>query len=410
MCGWQRIKGQPHFSFSGAGVGSSAAPALPPASSSSSKAATFSKDGRKILKTGMIAKKPAQDLSKGIRDDIDQEDDEESYYRWLEENPTAGTNRDDDDGPPIDYDADGNPIVPDKDKHIDPLPPIDHSEIKYHKFEKNFYEEHNDISSLSNIQAIDLMHKLNVKVSGPSPPRPVTSFAHFGFDDQLMKSIRKSEFSQPTSIQAVGIPGLLSGRDVIGIAQTGSGKTAAFLWPMLVHIMDQPELRKGEGPIALILVPTRELALQIYSETKKYGKVYNITSVCAYGGGNKYEQGKSFESGAEIAIATPGRMIDMIKMKMTNLERVTYLVLDEADRMFDMGFEPQVRSICNHVRPDRQCSLFSATFKKKIEKLARDVLTDPIKVVQGDVGVASENVTQIVKVIFFLFVRALSSK
>ena len=350
----------------------------------------------------MIAKKPAQDLTKGIRDDIDQEDDEESYYRWLEENPTAGTNRDDEDGPAIDYDADGNPIIPDKDKHIDPLPQIDHSEIKYHKFEKNFYEEHNDISSLSNIQAIDLMHKLNMKVSGPSPPRPVTSFAHFGFDEQLMKSIRKSEFSQPTSIQAMGIPGLLSGRDVIGIAQTGSGKTAAFLWPMLVHIMDQPELRKGEGPIALILVPTRELAQQIYSETKKYGKVYNITSVCAYGGGNKYEQGKSFEAGAEIAIATPGRMIDMIKMKMTNLERVTYMVLDEADRMFDMGFEPQVRSICNHVRPDRQCSLFSATFKKKIEKLARDVLTDPIKVVQGDVGVASENVTQIVKV-FFLF-------
>jgi len=126
--------------------------------------------------------------------------------------------------------------------------------------------------------------------------------------------------------------------------------------------------------------------------------VYNISAVCAYGGGNKYEQSKSFEAGAEIAIATPGRMIDMIKMKVTNLERVTYLVLDEADRMFDMGFEPQVRSLCNHVRPDRQCSLFSATFKKRIEKLARDVLADPIKVVQGDVGVASENVTQIVKV------------
>ena len=288
--------------------------------------------------------------------------------------------------------------MPEKDKHIDPLPPIDHSEIKYHKFEKNFYEEHQDIGSLSNIQVIDLQQKLNVKVSGPSPPRPVTSFAHFGFDEALMKAIRKSEFSQPTSIQAVGIPGLLCGRDVIGIAQTGSGKTAAFLWPMLVHIMDQPELRRGEGPIALILVPTRELALQIYTETKKYGKVYNITSVCAYGGGNKYEQSKSFEAGAEIAIATPGRMIDMIKMKVTNLERVTYMVLDEADRMFDMGFEPQVRSICNHVRPDRQCSLFSATFKKRIEKLARDVLTDPVKVVQGDVGVASENVTQIVKV------------
>ena len=134
----------------------------------------------------------------------------------------------------------------------------------------------------------------------------------------------------------------LSGRDCIGIAKTGSGKTAAFLWPLLVHIMDQPRLVKGDGPIGLILVPTRELAMQIYSEARKFGKVYDLNVVCAYGGGNKWEQSKTFEAGAEIAIATPGRMIDMIKMKVTNLQRVTYLVLDEADRMFDMGFEPQV--------------------------------------------------------------------
>ena len=106
--------------------------------------------------------------------------------------------------------------------------------------------------------------------------------------------------------------------------------------------MDQPRLAKGDGPIGLILVPTRELAMQIYSEAKKFGKVYDLNVVCAYGGGNKWEQSKTFEAGAEIAIATPGRMIDMIKMKVTNLQRVTYLVLDEADRMFDMGFEPQV--------------------------------------------------------------------
>lgn len=246
---------------------------------------------------------------------------------------------------------------------------------------------------------IDLQQKLNVKVSGPSPPKPVSSFAHFGFDEALMKQIRKSEFSSPTSIQAMGIPAVLTGRDVLGIAQTGSGKTCAFIWPMLVHIMDQRELRRKEGPIALVLVPTRELALQIFSEVKKYSKVYNIHAVCAYGGGNKYEQSKTFEQGAEIAIATPGRMIDMIKMKVTNLERVTYLVLDEADRMFDLGFEPQVRSLCDHVRPDRQCQLYSATFRKKVEKLGRDVLTDPVKVVQGEVGVVAENVTQHIQVV-----------
>ena len=369
----------------------------------------------KVLKTGMIEKKPMTEM-KGVRDDIEEEDEEESYYRysvnvcifkltffvirWLEENPNAGKAIDDDDElDAIDYDADGNPIAPEKVKHIDPLPPIDHTQITYQPFAKNFYEEHPDIVGLSKIQVIDLQQKLNVKVSGPSPPKPVSSFAHFGFDEPLLKSIRKSEFTSPTSIQAMGIPAVLSGRDMIGIAQTGSGKTCAFIWPMLVHIMDQRELGKGEGPIALVLVPTRELAMQIYNEARKYCKVYNIHVVCAYGGGNKYEQSKAFEQGAEIAIATPGRMIDMIKMKVTNLERVTYLILDEADRMFDMGFEPQVRSICDHVRPDRQCQLYSATFKKRIEKLARDVLTDPVKVVQGDVGVASENVTQNVMVV-----------
>ena len=355
--------------------------------------------GKTLLKTGMIMKKPMTEL-KNQRVDVEQEDEEESYYRYMEENPNAGKVVDDDDilaG--IDYDDDGNPIAPVNSKNIDPLEALDHSKVEYEKFVKNFYEEHPDISGLNKIQQLDLLQKLNVKVSGPSPPKPVCSFGHFGFDKQLMKAITKSEFTEPTPIQAVACPAVLSGRDVLGTAQTGSGKTCAFIWPMLVHCMDQRELRRGDGPIALILVPTRELALQIYSEVKRYAKVYNLTCVCAYGGGNKYEQSKVFEQGAEIAIATPGRMIDMIKMKVTNLTRVTYLVLDEADRMFDMGFEPQVRSICDHVRPDRQCQLYSATFKKRIEKLARDVLTDPVRVAQGDLGSASELVTQVVKVV-----------
>lgn len=134
------------------------------------------------------------------------------------------------------------------------------------------------------------------------------------------------------------MPAALSGRDMIGIAKTGSGKTAAFVWPMLVHIMDQAELKPGDGPIALILAPTRELSIQIYNEAKKFGKVYNINVVCCYGGGSKWEQSKALEQGAEIIVATPGRMIDMVKMKATNLQRVTYLVLDEADKMLNMGF------------------------------------------------------------------------
>lgn len=341
------------------------------------------------------AKKPP---AKGVRDDIEGEDDHESFFRYMEENPNAGTHNDDSDQE-MEYDAEGNPIVPVKSKYIDPLPTIDHTQIKYEPCVKNFYIEPEDIAGLSVLEIEQLRNKLGIKVSGPLPARPVTSFAHFGFDESLIKAIRKMEYTQPTPIQSQAVPVALGGRDVIGIAKTGSGKTAAFLWPMLVHIMDQPELKPGDGPIGLILAPTRELSQQIYSEAKRFGKVYNIHVVCCYGGGSKWEQSKALEAGAEIVVATPGRMIDMIKMKATNLQRVTYLVMDEADKMFNMGFEPQVRSICDHVRPERQTLLFSATFKKRVEKLARDVLLDPVRIIQGDLGEANQDVTQHVVVI-----------
>jgi ATP-dependent RNA helicase DDX42 len=156
--------------------------------------------------------------------------------------------------------------------------------------------------------------------------------------------------------------------------------------------------------------------LQIYTEARKFAKAYNITCAVAFGGGSLYEQTLACQEGCEILVCTPviinnflvlfktkilfikGRLIDLIKKKGTNLQRVTFLVFDEADRMFDMGFEPQVRSIANHVRPSRQTLLFSATFKKKVEKLAREILVDPIRIIQGELGEANENIAQIVHV------------
>ncbi|XP_067397123.1 ATP-dependent RNA helicase DDX42 isoform X2 [Emydura macquarii macquarii] len=322
---------------------------------------------------------------------------QEAYFRYMAENPTAGVVPEEEEDN-LEYDSDGNPIAPSK-KVIDPLPPIDHSEIEYPPFEKNFYDEHEEITSLSPQQIVELRHKLNLRVSGAAPPRPGSSFAHFGFDEQLMHQIRKSEYTQPTPIQCQGVPVALSGRDMIGIAKTGSGKTAAFIWPMLIHIMDQKELEPGDGPIAVIVCPTRELCQQIHAECKRFGKAYNLRSVAVYGGGSMWEQAKALQEGAEIVVCTPGRLIDHVKKKATNLQRVSYLVFDEADRMFDMGFEYQVRSVASHVRPDRQTLLFSATFRKKIEKLARDILIDPIRVVQGDIGEANEDVTQIVEIL-----------
>lgn len=259
------------------------------------------------MKANVKPSKNAQNL-KGIRDDIESEDAEESYYKYMEENPNAGVgtfahDEDEDEIDKIEYDEEGNPII--QTKLVVPLPPTYHSEINYETFEKNFYEEHEDIAKLSSNEIVELRKKLGIHVSGPSPPKPVTSFGHFGFDELLMKTIRKSEYTQPTPIQAQAIPAALGGRDIIGIAKTGSGKTAAFVWPLIVHILDQKELKPGDGPIGLILAPTRELALQIYTEAKKFGKPYNISVVCAYGGGNKYEQSKDLEAGAEIVVATP---------------------------------------------------------------------------------------------------------
>ncbi|CAG9763227.1 unnamed protein product [Ceutorhynchus assimilis] len=329
-----------------------------------------------------------------VRNDLEEEDDEESYYRYMEENPNAGLLPVEEDGTEIEYDEDGNPIPPDKKRIIDPLPPIDHSLIEYHPFQKNFYIEHPEIQMLSNEKVIELKHTYDLTVTGANIPKPVASFAHFGFDDKLLKTIIKAEYTSPTPIQAQAVPAAMMGRDVLGIAQTGSGKTAAFLWPLLKHVSVQRPVEEGEGPIALILAPTRELAIQIYMEAKKFAKVYDLRVICAYGGGSKWEQSKALKEGGEILVATPGRIIDHVKGGATNLQRVTFLVLDEADRMFELGFEPQVRSVCNHVRPDRQTLLFSATFKKKIERLAKDALDDPIRISQGVTGQANEDVTQ----------------
>ncbi|KJH49854.1 DEAD/DEAH box helicase [Dictyocaulus viviparus] len=333
---------------------------------------------------------------KGIgRADIDDEDMQESYFKYLEEHKEKISNDEEE----YEYDEDGNVIWTWK-KIIDPLPSVDHTAINYQVFNKDFYVEHDEIKKLNHIEVMKLREQLGLRVGGFNPPKPVCSFAHFGFDKQLMDVIRKSEYEQPTPIQAQAIPSALSGRDVLGIAKTGSGKTAAYLWPAIVHIMDQPDLNFGDGPIALIVVPTRELAIQVYQEAKRFCKVYNINTICAYGGGSKWEQSNELKNeGAELVVCTPGRIIDLVKIEATNFLRTTFLVFDEADRMFDMGFEAQVKSISDHIRPDRQCLMFSATFKHKVERLARDALRDPVRIVQGEVGEANADVIQTVEVL-----------
>ncbi|KAL6954364.1 DEAD-box ATP-dependent RNA helicase 24, variant 2 [Sarracenia purpurea var. burkii] len=298
----------------------------------------------------------------------------------------------------VEYDSDDNPILLDK-KKIEPIPALDHSSIDYEAFNKDFYEESPSIFGLSEQDVVEYRKNLAIRVSGFDVPRPIKTFEDTGFSAELMKTIAKQAYEKPTPIQCQALPIVLSGRDIIGIAKTGSGKTAAFVLPMIVHIMDQPELEKEGGPIGVICAPTRELAHQIYLETKKFAKSHGLRVSAVYGGMSKLDQFKELKAGCEIVIATPGRLIDMLKMKALTMFRATYLVLDEADRMFDLGFEPQIRSIVGQIRPDRQTLLFSATMPRKVEKLAREILTDPVRVTVGEVGMANEDITQVVQVI-----------
>eukprot|EP01018_Ginkgo_biloba_P008927 Gb_12460 [translate_table: standard] len=299
----------------------------------------------------------------------------------------------------VEYDSDDNPIITVDKKKIEPIPALDHSQIDYEPFNKDFYEENPSISAMSEQEVDSYRQSVGIKVSGFDVSRPIKKFEECGFDSTLMNAIAKQGYENPTPIQCQALPIALSGRDIIGIAKTGSGKTAAFVLPMIVHIMDQPELNKEEGPIGVICAPTRELAQQIYLETKKFAKAYGVRVSGVYGGMSKLEQFKELKAGCEVVVATPGRLIDMLKMKALTMLRATYLVLDEADRMFDLGFEPQIRSIVGQIRPDRQTLLFSATMPRKVERLAREILSDPVRVTVGEIGMANEDITQIVNVI-----------
>uniref|UniRef100_A0A8C9SEH2 Probable ATP-dependent RNA helicase DDX46 n=1 Tax=Scleropages formosus TaxID=113540 RepID=A0A8C9SEH2_SCLFO len=283
------------------------------------------------------------------------------------------------------------------------LEPVDHQKIEYEPFRKNFYVEVPELAKMTQ-EEVDVyrLELEGITVKGKGCPKPIKTWVQCGISMKILNALKKHNYEKPTPIQAQAIPAIMSGRDLIGIAKTGSGKTIAFLLPMFRHILDQRPLEESEGPIAVIMTPTRELALQITKECKKFSKPLGLRVVCVYGGTGISEQIAELKRGAEIIVCTPGRMIDMLGAnsgRVTNLRRVTYVVLDEADRMFDMGFEPQVMRIVDNIRPDRQTVMFSATFPRAMEALARRILSKPIEVQVGGRSVVCSDVEQHVIVI-----------
>lgn len=199
------------------------------------------------------------------------------------------------------------------------------------------------------------------------------TFNTFSLDHRINEGIKRAGFTTPTPIQESAIPTVLEGSDILGIAQTGTGKTAAFILPILHKLMQKRSRRVR----ALVLAPTRELAEQIHQDCRKLGETTGIKSVTIYGGVSKNPQKTALRRGAEIIIACPGRLLDHLSDKSINLSSVEVLVLDEADRMCDMGFLPDIKRILKHLPSQRQTLFFSATMPKEIRDLADTMLKDP---------------------------------
>ncbi|XP_062862080.1 DEAD-box helicase 3 X-linked a isoform X5 [Trichomycterus rosablanca] len=254
-----------------------------------------------------------------------------------------------------------------------------------------------------------------VEATGNNCPGPIDNFHDVDMGEIIMGNITLSRYTRPTPVQKHAIPIIKSKRDLMACAQTGSGKTAAFLLPVLSQIYTEGpgealQASKNSGqengkygrrkqyPISLILAPTRELALQIYDEARKFAYRSRVRPCVVYGGADIGQQIRDLERGCHLLVATPGRLVDMMERGKVGLDYCNYLVLDEADRMLDMGFEPQIRRIVEQdtmpPKGVRQTMMFSATFPKEIQILARDFLEEYIFLAVGRVGSTSENITQ----------------
>ncbi|KDE09770.1 ATP-dependent RNA helicase DED1 [Microbotryum lychnidis-dioicae p1A1 Lamole] len=280
------------------------------------------------------------------------------------------------------------------------------------RLEKELFGDVGDVSKQQTGINFDAYADIPVEATGTDVPDPVTEFTSPPIDPHLLENIKLAHYKTPTPVQKYSVPIVAQGRDLMACAQTGSGKTGGFLFPILSAsfsrgprpnpIVEQQGRGYGRSrksfPTALILAPTRELVSQIHDEARKFAYRSWVRPAVVYGGADVVSQLRAMDQGCDLLSATPGRLVDLIERGRISLANIRYLVLDEADRMLDMGFEPQIRRIVEgEDMPgvmDRQTLMFSATFPRDIQMLARDFLKDYIFLSVGRVGSTSENITQ----------------
>ncbi|KAH3680983.1 hypothetical protein WICPIJ_008033 [Wickerhamomyces pijperi] len=274
--------------------------------------------------------------------------------------------------------------------------------------EKDLFGEADDPKFQSSGINFDNYDEIPVEATGNDVPEPISTFTSPPLEELLLENIQLARFSKPTPVQKYSVPIVAAGRDLMACAQTGSGKTGGFLFPILSQsflngpsAVPEPTTHFSKNkayPTALVLAPTRELVSQIYDEAKKFTYRSWVRPTVAYGGADIGSQIREIERGCDLLVATPGRLSDLLDRGKVSLANIKYLVLDEADRMLDMGFEPQIRQIVQGCDmpgvEDRQTLLFSATFPRDIQMLATDFLKDYIFLSVGKVGSTSENITQ----------------
>ncbi|KAM3312776.1 hypothetical protein ACQJBY_032534 [Aegilops geniculata] len=286
--------------------------------------------------------------------------------------------------PPRRWDREPNPFGDEEEVPAEPVP----------------FDEHQNTGI--NFEAYE---DIPVETSGREVPPAVGTFAEIDLGAALNDNIRRCKYVRPTPVQRHAIPISLAGRDLMACAQTGSGKTAAFCFPIISGIMRGPPVQRSQRggsrtacPLALILSPTRELSMQIHEEARKFSYQTGVRVVVAYGGAPITQQLRDLERGVDILVATPGRLVDLLERARVSLQSIRYLALDEADRMLDMGFEPQVRRIVEQMdmppRGVRQTLLFSATFPGEIQRMASDFLENYIFLAVGRVGSSTELIAQ----------------
>lgn len=272
----------------------------------------------------------------------------------------------------------------------------------YTRSEKNedeIFKDHSAGINFDNYESID------VRVT-PNDVPPTESFDDMALVATLMENIRRCKYTKPTPVQKNGVPVVLGGKDLMACAQTGSGKTAAFMIPAVNYMLQRCSPAgpaRCATPTALVMAPTRELTIQIYEEGRKFTFRTGLRCVVVYGGADARQQIYELQRGCNLLVATPGRLWDMFQRGIVSFSQIQFLVLDEADRMLDMGFEPQIRQIVQGPESDmpqtgqRQTLLYSATFPKEIQQLAREFLYQHYFLQVGRVGSTTENITQDVR-------------